>query len=127
MFKRHFFAPAVALASVLSIAACGGGGGESDATIPADADVVVLAQDPNKFNAENYTATAGEVTLAYSGESNVAHTLLILDSTGRQVGEKLKVGKGDVEVGTFALEAGTYSVICDVPGHDAMKAELVVS
>jgi plastocyanin len=127
MNKRSLFAPALALASIISLAACGGGSGSSDATIPADADVVVLAQDPNKFDAASYTATAGEVTLAYSGKSSIAHTLQILDASGKQIGEKLKVSTGEVIVGKFELTAGTYTVICDIPGHDAMKAELVVS
>jgi plastocyanin len=127
MNKRPLFAPALALASILSLAACGGGSGASDATIPADADVVVLAKDGNLFDAASYTAAAGEVTLAYDGQSSIAHTLQILDASGKQIGEKLKVSMGDVVVGKFELAAGTYAVVCDIPGHDSMKAELVVS
>jgi plastocyanin len=127
MNKRSLFAPALALASIISLAACGGGSGSSDATIPADADVVVLAKDGNKFDAATYTAKAGEVTLAYDGQSSIAHTLQILDTSGKQIGEKLKVSSGQVLVGKYELAAGTYTVICDIPGHDAMKAELIVS
>jgi azurin len=40
---------------------------------------------------------------------------------------KLVVGAtGSVDSGSVNLDAGTYQVICDVPGHANMKATLTV-
>lgn len=47
----------------------------------------------------------------------------------RPEGAELQVGhqqKGDVDSGPVTLDAGTYTLICDVPGHNNMKATLVV-
>jgi uncharacterized cupredoxin-like copper-binding protein len=34
--------------------------------------------------------------------------------------------KGSIDSGTVTLDAGTYQVICDVPGHNNMRATLTV-
>jgi uncharacterized cupredoxin-like copper-binding protein len=34
--------------------------------------------------------------------------------------------KGDVDSGPVTLDAGTYTIICDVPGHGNMRASLTV-
>jgi azurin len=34
--------------------------------------------------------------------------------------------KGSIDSGTVTLDAGTYQVICDVPGHGNMRATLTV-
>jgi len=34
--------------------------------------------------------------------------------------------KGSVDSAVVTLEAGTYQVICDVPGHSNMRAVLTV-
>ena len=126
MLKRSFAAPlALSMTSILALAACGGG---SEAlTAPADADVVVEALDGNKFDKAEYTATAGDVDIAYLGLSAINHTLLVASEDGQQVGDKLLVSSGKIDEGTFPLSAGTYQLICDVPGHTGMKATLVVS
>jgi plastocyanin len=128
MTKRSILTSSL-VAVALTLSACGGGSsGSSDATVPAGA-VVVLGKDGNVFDAKSYTATAtaGSVTIAYESKSSIAHTLLVVASDGKQVGEKLKLSASDTVIGTFTLSAGTYTLICDVPGHDNMKAELVVS
>ena len=126
MLKRSFAAPlALSMTSILALAACGGG---SEAlTPPADADVVVEALDGNKFDRSEYTATAGDVDIAYLGRSSINHTLLVAAEDGQQIGDKLKVTSGKIDEGTFPLGAGTYQLICDVPGHTGMKATLTVS
>ena len=126
MLKRSFAAPlALSMTSLLALAACGGG--SSALTPPADADVVVEALDGNKFDKSEYTATAGDVDIAYLGRSSINHTLLVASEDGQQVGDKLKVSSGKIDEGTYELSAGTYQLICDVPGHTGMKATLTVS
>lgn len=117
-------APVIAL-----LAACGGGGGDSAPadTVPSGA-LVVKAVQSLRFDAAEYgPVPAGDVTFGYVNEDSARHTLILAKDGTKVANFKLEVVKdGDVDTGTVNLEAGTYQVICDVPGHSAMVAELVV-
>lgn len=123
--------PRIALAGLAAAAllftACGGGDKASDNAPPSDADLVVKAVTGNKLDAASYTAKAGSVKLAYIGEPTTNHTLIVTTPDGTTVGTKMKIQPGKSAEETFTLEAGTYKLLCDVPGHDNMKADLVVS
>jgi uncharacterized cupredoxin-like copper-binding protein len=59
-------------------------------------------------------------------DGSLTHTLLIKDKNGF----KLQVsGRGDTKTGTVNLPAGSYTLYCDIPGHEqaGMKATLTVS
>jgi len=120
---------ALATPLVALLAACGGGGGSSTPadTVPSDA-LVVKAVPSLRFDAAEYgPVPAGEVTIGYVNEDSVRHTLILAEDGTKVANFKLEVVKdGDVDTGAVALEAGTYQVICDVPGHSVMVAELVV-
>jgi plastocyanin len=120
----------VITASVL--AACGGdddGGGGGDGLSTGSGDgggggsVTVVAQDSLSFDRDDYTASAGEVTIDYENGGNLTHTLLIdgVDDF------KLSVSaNGDTDEGTAELEPGDYRIYCDIPGHESMEATLTV-
>ena len=119
---------AIALAPI-ALGACGGDdGGSSDPTPPADATLTVEALNL-KFDKTYYTATAGENVIAYLGLDSQKHTLAVIGSDDKQVGKEASVTQGKVDTISTALAAGTYSLICTVPGHAAagMKATLTVS
>ena len=121
---------ALALATplVALLGACGGGGDSGPVdTVPAGA-LVVKAVPSLRFDAETYgPVPAGEVTFGYVNEDSVRHTLILAKDGVKVPNFKLEIVKdGDVDSGTVTLEAGTYEVICDVPGHSAMVAELTV-
>lgn len=119
--------PPALVASTLVLAACGGDGGSSDATVPADTDVVVSAVEGIKWDAEQYSAEAGEVSFAVSNDSSLPHNLHVLDASGTDLGMKLDIpSRGDVATGTLTLQAGDYTLICTIPGHANMKATLTV-
>lgn len=125
---RSRTALAIATPLVALLASCGGGGDTSPAdTVPSDA-FVVKAVPSLRFDAAQYgPVPAGEVNFAYVNEDSVRHTLILAKDGTKVPNFKLEVVKdGDVDSGTVALDAGTYQVICDVPGHSAMVAELVV-
>jgi uncharacterized cupredoxin-like copper-binding protein len=63
------------------------------------------------------------VEFTYENQGSVAHTLLIKGKSG------FKLSVGDTDTGTIELEAGGYTLFCDVAGHEAagMKADLTVS
>ena len=115
-------------ASVALLAACGGGGTSAPAeTLPAGA-LVVTAVSGLRFDAETYgPVTAGSVMLGYSNEDSIRHTLIIAKGDTKVPNFKLEVDqRGSVDSGDITLDAGTYTIICDVPGHSNMKATLTV-
>jgi uncharacterized cupredoxin-like copper-binding protein len=53
----------------------------------------------------------------------------VVDESDSQVGDRLAVDPGDTATGTYDVEAGMYTLICDIPGHQeaGMVATLNVS
>jgi len=104
-----------------ALAGCGGDDGASGCT--PGPQLTVVAEDALTFGADSYTAEAGCVEITYENAGSIAHTLLIKNVKGF----KLSVGRTDV--GTVQLEPGTYTLFCDVPGHEAagMVADLTVA
>ena len=128
MTTRKFLAATVAGLAALALAGCGSDSGSGTSnTIPADVGLTVYAGPGIKFDKTEYTATAGTVKVAYSNRDAQRHTLAIITTDKVVVGGELTVGQnGDLDVGTYDLSAGTYTLQCTVPGHDAMKARLTV-
>ncbi len=124
--KTRILVP-VLLASGLGLAACGGGSSSSDATVPADADVVVRAVDGLKWDQDTYAATAGDVLIATINDSGQPHNLHISDATNTELPVALDIpSRGSVATGTYTLSAGTYTLFCTIPGHSNMRATLDV-
>ena len=116
------------LSSVVGVSACGGSGGSSSDTVPADAGLVVMAKDGIAWDATSYTATAGAVKVVLKNDSSLVHDLVFVKSDGVQLPSDIKVqAKGEVKAETVTLAAGTYTVICTIAGHSNMKATLTVS
>jgi uncharacterized cupredoxin-like copper-binding protein len=116
---------ALAAVAGLTLGACSSGG--STAKPPPDANLVIEAHDI-KFDKKAYTAQPGAVKIAYLSKANQTHTLLVLDAQNHEIGDKLKVTPGKVVGGTYDLPAGTYRLVCDIPGHESagMVATLTV-
>ena len=115
-------------ASVALLAACGGGGTSAPTeTLPAGA-LVITAVCGLRFDATTYgPVTAGEIVFGYKNEDSIRHTLILAKGDIKVPNFKLVVAKkGDVDSGPVNLDAGTYTLICDVPGHGNMKASLTV-
>jgi len=120
-------AACIAIVGLLGLSACGGDS-ESSTTAPADADVVVRAVEGIAWDAEEYSAEAGDVTLYGVNASSIAHNLYVLADDDSVVGDYIDLPKRNSD-GTrvFPLEAGTYKIVCKIPGHANMTAALVVS
>jgi plastocyanin len=90
--------------------------------------MVVEAVSGLRFDAAEYgPVKAGEVLIGYSNEDSIRHTLILAKDNMKVANFKLVVAnKGAVDSGTVTLDAGTYDVICDVPGHGNMRAKLIV-
>ena len=122
-------ATSVFAASLISLSACGGSSSSSPAyTVPADAGLVVKAVPTIRWDATEYTATAGDIKVFLANDDNVKH-ILVIRQGDKVVGDlELTVTKrGTVDEGTINLEAGEYSVYCIIPGHGNMNSTLTVS
>ena len=122
-------ATSVFAASLISLSACGGSSSSTPAyTVPADAGLVVKAVPTIRWDATEYTATAGDIEVYLANDDNVKH-ILVIRQGDKVVGDlELTVTKrGTVDEGTINLEAGEYSVYCIIPGHGNMNSTLTVS
>jgi plastocyanin len=87
--------------------------------------VAVQAESRLTFNATSYTAKPGIVQIDYSGPTG--HTLAIQDPKFN--GFLLTTDASGPKTGNVTLTAGSYTIYCTVPGHEAagMKATLTVA
>jgi plastocyanin len=116
-------------ASLVALSSCGGSSSSTpDYTIPADAGLVVKAIPSIRWDANAYTATAGDIKVFLANDDSVKHVLVVLKDD-KVVGDlELVVNKrGDFDEGTITLEAGEYRVYCSIPGHGNMNSTLTVS
>ena len=113
------------LSTCLLASGCGGGDDGSTADKSADGVLRVVGLDTQDFNADSYTATAGELTVEFSLAGFQAHTLVI---EGREGELRLVVENGGTDTGTITLEPGRYILYCDIAGHrqSGMEARLLV-
>jgi plastocyanin len=117
-----------AAALAITLSACGGDDGSTTDTTSASGDggggsaLVVEAKDNLKFDKDSYEAQSGSVDITYENSGSVAHTLLIKGKSG------FKLSVGSKDEGSIDLAPGTYTIYCDVAGHEAagMHAELTV-
>jgi len=81
-----------------------------------------------RFDAKTYgPVPAGDVVLGYKNEDSVRHTLILAKGDTKVPNFKLVIAQnGSVDSGNVTLDAGTYTLLCDVPGHSNMKATLTV-
>ena len=112
---------AVAAVAALPLAACGGdddepsGSGSDTTEAPSGDAIVVDAFDDLRFDPEDLSAPAGEISFELVNDGSQAHTFVI---DGHEDELKLTLaGGGDADDGSIELEAGDYEFYCDVPGH----------
>ena len=115
-------------AALLLVAACSSGSTSTPPnTVPAGS-TVIKAVPGLLFDANQYgPIPTGDITFGYVNDDSIRHTLILAKGDTKVANFKLEVRrKGDVDSGTVNLDAGTYTVICDVPGHGNMRATLTV-
>lgn len=125
--RRTLICLAGATALATTITACGDSGSDSGSAAagctPVDSSLAVHAKDELKFDSDAYEAGAGCIEITYINDGTAAHTLLVKGQPG------FKLSVGDEDSGTIELVAGTYTLYCDIAGHEAagMKAELTLA
>ena len=117
--------PVVAL--VVALGACSSSSSAPAETLPATIGLEVHAVSGLKFDKTSYEAVAGDVTVGYINEDSIRHTLVVVQDGTKVSGFELKVNKkGSIDNGSVTLAAGNYVLLCTVPGHQNMKADLTV-
>jgi plastocyanin len=122
-------ATAAAVVAALALTACGDNGGdgaadEGAASAGGDADVSVVGLDTLEWDTETLEAEAGEIVVELTCEDAVNHNFVI-DETDEEVAE---CAPGETVTGTVELEAGEYTYVCTVPGHESrMRGTLTVN
>jgi plastocyanin len=125
----RFATPLLALA-LLGVSACGGSSSSSNNTAPADADVVVRAQEGIAWNQKEFTATATDGTVVIYGvnDSSISHNLYVLDSNDKVMGDFIDLPqRGSDGSRQLPLTPGEYHIVCKIPGHTNMNAKLIVT
>ena len=82
-----------------------------------------------RFDKPAYTAPAGDVEVAYVSKGQQVHSMVLEAANGGRIPDfRLQVSPGKSVGGSVELTAGTYTMICDIPGHEAagLVSELVV-
>ena len=118
----------VALAAVALLSGCGGGGGNAGAQ-PAGSTKVSMTEF--KFTPSDISVPAGKAVFFLVNDGNgTSHDMVIQDSSGKTIAKSELVSAGDTTVLTVDnIAAGTYTILCDQPGHEAsgMKGTLTVT
>ena len=118
---------ALLLATVLLVAGCGGGGGQQGgtATPTGQATTVTVTETEFKFEPKEMTAKAGAVTFAIVNGGSVEHNFIIEGTDVKLEG----IQPGQTKNASATLAAGTYKVLCTIPGHQeaGMTGTLTVS
>ncbi len=130
--RSRLFAPTFLSVIGISIGIgllAGCSGSSSDAgTVPADADLIVTAEEGIRLDSPTYSTKPGDAVVAYVNNSSLPHNLHFVTADGSELPSILEVAqKGQTATKTVKLEPGTYTLICTIPGHSNMKATLTVA
>ena len=116
----------VAVAAAFALSACSGSTATPE-TLPTTVDLEVRAVSGLKFDKSAYDATAGDIEIGYVNDDTIRHTLVVIEGDTKVGNLELQVNKrGDTDFGSINLPAGNYVLLCTVPGHQSMKADLTV-
>ena len=133
MTKRLLIALAALALASFALAACGGDDEETSsssaesstpATDSGGATVQVEA-DPGGSLAwveDELTAEAGSATVELVNDSDTPHNVVIESEDGDAIAESETV-TGETTSTTAELEAGSYTFICSIPGHEEAGME----
>lgn len=124
---NRFAQSSFALMSLFVLGACSSSSSSPAATVPADTDLEVHAIAGLKFDKTSYEVATGENFVAYVNEDTIRHNLIVAQGDTKLSGFELQVNKkGDIDTGSITLASGSYVLLCTVPGHQNMKADLTV-
>jgi plastocyanin len=123
---NRFTKSSLVAVALVALSACSGSTATPE-TLPATVDLEVRAVSGLKFDKTAYEATAGDIEIGYVNDDTIRHTLIVLQGDTKVGTLELAVNqRGDTDFGSINLPAGNYVLLCTVPGHQSMKADLTV-
>ncbi|MBI3976136.1 MAG: cupredoxin domain-containing protein [Armatimonadetes bacterium] len=117
---------ALLLVTMMLVAACGGGGQQGGTPPPpAQGTTVSVTETEFKFDPKGMTAKAGAVTFEIKNAGSVEHNFIVEGTDVKVEG----IQPGETKTASADLKAGTYKVLCTIPGHQeaGMTGTLTVS
>lgn len=84
---------------------------------PAPARTILIKAREFVFEPKEVTTRAGEVTFDIKNEGSIEHNFIIEDSAQKRVAQIAVIEAGKTEDVKVTLRAGTYALICNLPGH----------
>lgn len=133
------FMSMMALIAIVLLAACGGDAATAtpSTAAPTAASSDVAPSDSGSAATINATlrewaidlsqteVAAGKVTFSVTNQGTMAHNLTVQDSTGKNIGATSNFrGSDGAQTLTVDLTAGTYTLICSLPGH-AQRGQMI--
>ena len=116
-----------AVAAAIALSACSSSTASTPQTLPANVALEVRAIHGLHFDKNAYEATAGDIVVGYVNDDTIQHSLIVVKDGTKVANFALAVHKkSDTDSGTVNLTAGNYVIMCSVPGHQNMKADLTV-
>lgn len=107
----------------LPLTACGDHGTDGEVRAAEDGVLRIVGQDDLRWDVEQLTAPAGEITFELVCEDAVNHNI-VLDELDEEIAF---CSPGETVTGSIELQPGTYTYVCTIPGHEStMRGELVV-
>jgi plastocyanin len=100
----------VAVVTALLLVGCGGDEGSG---LP-EADIALLGTDRLTWEPDRVTVEAGTLSVAIVCQGGANHNIVI-DETGEEIAA---CAPGRTAFGEVTLDAGLYTYVCTVPGHE---------
>ncbi len=114
MFRRFSALMLILTAMALSLGACGGG----DATPTPAAKTFNITATEFAFAPNAFTAKVGEaITFTVTNNGTLEHNFVVFDPSGAELGRITVPVGSSANVNLTASTAGTYAIVCDIPGH----------
>jgi len=100
----------LAASAALVLVGCGG---DADSALP-EADIALLGTDMLTWEPDRLTVEAGTLSVAIVCQRGANHNIVI-DETGEELAA---CAPGRTAFGEVTLDAGLYTYVCTVPGHE---------
>jgi uncharacterized cupredoxin-like copper-binding protein len=121
---RHGFTIGIILAAALSAAGCGRGAQQPAGPSSAAANTINVSEREWSITLTPSTVPPGTYTFSVKNDGTIEHNFVLQGQNIRLDGIQV----GAVKTVTARLTPGTYTILCDIPGHAeaGMKTALTV-